>query len=86
MLKRIDARFLIAGFDPALEETKQMQNMREIAWSKMQGVSVATKRRSNIILDSYVLEKADDQKFELNKGVSPHLIQIFDHRPSQVRT
>jgi len=38
------------------------------------------------VLDSYVLEKADDQKFELNKGVSPHLIQIFDHRPSQVRT
>ena len=33
----------------------------------------------------YVLEKADDQKFELNAGSRPYLIQIFDHRPSQVR-
>ena len=37
-------------------------------------------------MDSYVLEKADDQKLELNKGVNPHLIPIFDHRPSRVRT
>ena len=33
----------------------------------------------------YVLEKADDQKFELNAGSRPYLIQIFDHPPSQVR-
>ena len=33
----------------------------------------------------YVLEKADDPKFELNAGSHPYLIQILDHRPSRVR-